>query len=148
MCTFYIIIATQLTCCVSNREPYKHINNLCTCFSTANVDYVTVVEDITFDSGEINQVFDVSIINDSVAEREESFEVFLKLIPGSSGVVIGEPSVANGIIFDDEILSKTFTRGFIVHPLLLFVVYVFFIFSKYTKFYYIYYSCPVSTECQ
>ena len=111
------------TCCVPNREPYKHITNLCIHSSAANVDYVTVVQDITFASGEISKVFTVDIINDTIAESEESFEVFLKLISGSSGVIIGEPSVATGTIIDDEVLSKTFTKAFIVHPLLLFVIY-------------------------
>ena len=67
-----------------------------------------MVLNITFDSGEVSSIFAVNIINDSIAESEESFEVFLKLIPGSSGVVIGEPSVATGTIFDDEIPSKIY----------------------------------------
>ena len=82
-----------------------------------------MVRDITFDIGEISKVFTVTIINDTVAESDESFEVFLKLIPDSSDMMIGEPSVATGTIFDDEIPSKIFTRPFIVHPLLLFIVY-------------------------
>ena len=71
-----------------------------------------MVQDIIFDIGEISKVFTVNIINDTVAESDESFEVFLKLIPDSSDVIIGEPSVATGTIFDDEIPSKTFTISF------------------------------------
>ena len=55
----------------------------------------------------ISNVFTVTIFNDSLAESDESFEVFLKLHPDSPDVIIGEPSVATGTIFDDEAPSKT-----------------------------------------
>ena len=50
-------------------------------------------------------------MDDSIAEGDEAFEVFLKLLPDSTGVTIGQPSVATGIIFDDEMPSKTFTMS-------------------------------------
>ena len=72
-----------------------------------------MVQDITFNRGEISRSFVVDIINDTVAENDESFEVFLKLIPDSSGVIIGESSVATGTIIDDEVPSKNiFTMSF------------------------------------
>ena len=77
----------------------------------ADVDYASLILNITFNSGVISQVFSVNIINDLVAESDELFEVFLKLIPGSLGVIIGEPSVAVGTIFDDEIPSKILYNG-------------------------------------
>ena len=81
-----------------------------------------MVQDITFNSGEISRTFVVDILNDTIAESDESFEVFLKLTPDSSGARIGEPSVATGTIFDDEIPSKTFTVGLflILLPYILF----------------------------
>ena len=42
-----------------------------------------------------------------LAEDDEIFEVFLKPIPDSPfNVMIGEPSVSTGIIFDDDVPSK------------------------------------------
>ena len=46
-----------------------------------------------------------------LAEDDEIFEVFLKLIPNSPfNVTIGEPSIATGIIFDDDMPSKIFYK--------------------------------------
>ena len=67
-----------------------------------------MVQGITFASGVISNVFTVTIINDTTAESDELFEVFLKLLPGSTGVTIGQPSVTIGISFDDEMPGKTF----------------------------------------
>ena len=73
----------------------------------ADVDYVTLVQNITFDSGESSQDFSIAIINDQIAESDETFEVFLKSLSDSPyDVRIDEGSVAVGIIFDDEIPSK------------------------------------------
>lgn len=76
-------------------------------FTIADVDYDTLIQDITFNSRETVKTFSVNIRNDSVAESEESFEVFLKTVPGSPDVVIGEPSVATGTIIDDQVPGKT-----------------------------------------
>ena len=62
---------------------------------------------LTFDGTENSQVVSVNITDDQIAESDESFEVFLKLIPDSLDVLLGDPSVAIGTIFDDEIPSKT-----------------------------------------
>ena len=72
---------------------------------------MTLVQNIIFASGETSNVFTVTIINDTIAESNESFEVFLKLLPGSTGVTIGQPSVATGIIIDDEVPGKTFVMS-------------------------------------
>jgi len=80
---------------------------LCLHFTTANVDYITLDQNITFDSGDSNNTFSVRIVNDTIPESDETFEVFLKPLPGDD-VVIGEPSVAVGTIFDDEVPSKAF----------------------------------------
>ena len=76
--------------------------------TTADIDYVSLILNITFNSGEISEIFTVNIINDQlqIVESDESFEVFLKLIPDSPDVIISEPSVATGTIFDDEIPGK------------------------------------------
>jgi len=74
--------------------------------TTADIDYVTLVQNITFNIGGDPIIVSVEIVNDGTSEPDESFEVFLKPLPGDD-VVIGEPSVAVGTIFDDEVLSKT-----------------------------------------
>jgi len=65
-----------------------------------------LVQNITFSSGVDSIIVSVEIVNDTVSEPDESFEVFLKPLPGDN-VVIGEPSTAVGTIFDDEVPSKT-----------------------------------------
>ena len=85
--------------------------NLYLYFSPADIDYVTLVQNIVFVSGETSNVFTVTIINDTIAESNELFEVFLKLLPGSTGVAIGQPSIATGIIVDDEVPGKIFAMS-------------------------------------
>ena len=83
-----------------------HMNCFFHC-TTADVDYITLGQVITFDSGETSKVFSVDIQDDQIAESDESFEVFLKPISNSPyDVRIDEASVAVGIIFDNEIPSK------------------------------------------
>ena len=89
-------------CCILNSV----CTFLCLHSTTADVDYVTLVQNITFDSGENSQVISVAIGDDQIAESDETFEVFLKPIPNSPyDVMIDEASVAVGTIFDDEIPS-------------------------------------------
>ena len=78
----------------------------------ADVDYVTLVQDLVFNSGEDHKVFSADIINDLIAESDESFEVFLKVTRDSPNVRIGQPSAAVGTIIDDDVLSKYFTMRF------------------------------------
>lgn len=81
---------------------------MCLYFSTADVDYDNLTALIvTFNIGEISRVISVTITDDGVAEDNESFEVFLKPIPDTTDVIIGEPSVAVGIIVDNDTTSKT-----------------------------------------
>ena len=76
-------------------------------FTTADVDYITLVQNITFDSGETSNIVSVDIQDDQIAESDESFEAFLKPLSNSPyDVRIDEASVAVGIIFDNEIPSK------------------------------------------
>ena len=75
--------------------------------SLADIDYTSVVTNITFNNGDNSQVFAVPITNDVIAEADETFEVFLKNIPDSPyNVTFADPSVAVGTIFDDEIPSE------------------------------------------
>jgi len=74
--------------------------------TTADIDYVTLVQNITFSSVVDSTIISVDIVNDTIPESDETFEVFLKPLPGDD-VVIGERSVAVGTIFDDEIPSET-----------------------------------------
>ena len=80
------------------------------CFhsTTADVDYFTLVQNITFESGETLKVFNVSIVNDTLPEINESFEVVLMSLPDFPDVNIGVPSVAIGTIFDDDLPGKHF----------------------------------------
>ena len=59
-----------------------------------------------FNPGESSQVIFVEINDDRIVEFDEDFEVFLMVIPDSPNVVLGNPSVATGIIIDDDALSK------------------------------------------
>ena len=76
--------------------------------STADVDYTSVVINITFNSGENSSVVAVPITNDVLPETDETFEVFLKNIPGSpyDVVIFADPSVAVGTIIDNRIPSE------------------------------------------
>ena len=66
-----------------------------------------------FSPGEDRKVIHVNITDDLIAERDESFEVFLKLVPDSPNVILGNPSVATGtIIDDDDELSTYFIMEF------------------------------------
>jgi len=65
-----------------------------------------LVQNIVFNVGSDSVIVSVEIVNDTISEPDETFEVFLKPLPGDD-VVIGEPSVAIGTIFDDEVPSKT-----------------------------------------
>jgi len=89
-------------CCVPNKT------NTIFCLhpTTADIDYVTLVQNITFNIGGDPIIVSVEIVNDAISEPDESFEIFLKPLSGDD-VVIGEPSVAVGTIFDDERPSKT-----------------------------------------
>ena len=81
--------------------------------TTADGDYINSVQNITFDDGHNNRNFSVDLVDNKIAESDESFEVFLKLIPNNPyDVIIGEPSVVTVIIYDDEIPSKAFIMGF------------------------------------
>ena len=65
----------------------------------ADVDYTSVVANITFNSGVNSSVFAVPITNDDIPEADETFEVFLKNIPdGPYNVIFDDPSVAVGTI--------------------------------------------------
>ena len=88
------------------------------CFAsstTADVDYISLVQNLTFNGGIGTRTFTVDIVNDTTAENDETFEVYLKPIPNSPyNVIIGEPSIATGIIFDDDIPSKTFYNRLLI----------------------------------
>jgi len=71
--------------------------------SLADVDYTTVVTNITFNNGDNSVVFNVPITNDDIPETNETFEVFLKNITDSPyKVIFDDPSVAVGTIVDDD----------------------------------------------
>jgi len=80
-----------------------HIYDLVQHKSLADVDYTTVVTNITFNNGDKSIVFNVPITNDDIPETNEMFEVFLKNITDSPyKVIFDDPSVAVGTIVDDD----------------------------------------------
>lgn len=75
--------------------------------TTADGDYVSTVQNITFDNVD-SRNFSVDLVDNQIAESDESFEVFLTLIPNSPyDVKLDEPSVATVTIYDDEVPSET-----------------------------------------
>ena len=57
-------------------------------------------------------------MDNKIAESDESFEVFLELLPNSSSdVILGEPSVATVTIYDDEVPSENSVVGYFYSPL-------------------------------
>ena len=86
-------------------------------FSTANGDYIDSIQNITFDNAN-SRNFSVVLVDNNIAESDESFEVFLQLIPNSPyDVKLGEPSVATVIINDDEVPSENSIMGNFCIPL-------------------------------
>ena len=86
----------------SREHTYKHI--ICLLSITADVDYVSLVRNITFNSGEDTKTFSVDIIDDNLVELNEQFGVILKPVPDSPYDVRipGPSSFALGIILDDD----------------------------------------------
>ena len=86
----------------SREHTYKHI--ICLLSITADVDYVSLVRNITFKSGEDTKTFSVDLIDDNIDENDEQFAVVLKPIPDSPyDVMIPVLSSFDfGIILDDD----------------------------------------------
>lgn len=60
-----------------------------------------MVRNVTFEIGETMQTVLVQITSDSIPEPSEEFNLVLKHVPeGDTSIIISEPSVAVGIIFD------------------------------------------------
>ena len=71
--------------------------------SLASQDFSPRVQfPVTFPAGDTEESVEVVIINDSVYEGEEQFEAFLELQAGSSGVALGQQTVASATIQDDD----------------------------------------------
>ena len=85
-----------LICCIPNRA-YNYI-----ILSLADADYITLVEDLVFNIGEDLQVFSVDIINDTIVEDPEVFEVFLKVTDDDPNVRISGPNPVVVTIIDDD----------------------------------------------
>ena len=76
----------------------------CVHSTTADGDYISLVQNITFDNGSNNSNFSVELVDNKIAESDESFEVFIKLIPDSPyDVKLGDPSVVRVYIYDDDV---------------------------------------------
>lgn len=57
---------------------------------------------VRFEAGDSEELVEVAIINDGVYEGEEQFEGLLELQSGSSGVELGQQTLATAIIRDDD----------------------------------------------
>ena len=90
----------------------KNHTAICFHFTTAGIDYTPLDQVIVFNPGQDSIVFYVNITDDLIVEGDEQFEVFLKLSPDSPNVILGNPSVATGIIIDDDKLSMHFIMEF------------------------------------
>jgi hypothetical protein len=83
--------------------------------ATSGSDYSPLInEEVTFGPSETIKFVMVPITEDNVFEGEESFTATLSLVPGSSGVEIGQQGTATTTIVDDIIVS--FSSPEIVTP--------------------------------
>ena len=75
---------------------------------TDSRDYTAISsETVTFAPGETCVSVVVSVTDDEVHEKDETFVGLLKTSNSTpDNVLIGEPSMAGGIIIDDDDLSK------------------------------------------
>ena len=70
-------------------------------FSSGNVDYLHILENITFTSSDVEQFIFIPIINDILVEKTEDFFVILELYSYHPAVHL-EPRVIRIYIFDDD----------------------------------------------
>jgi len=68
------------------------------------VDFDSTVRSVTFLPGAITSFTNIPITDDPIAEPTESFDMALSVPPSllTSGLIIGFPSFAMGIIVDDD----------------------------------------------
>ena len=70
-------------------------------YKLTGLDYSPLInEEVTFGPSETIKFVMVPITEDNVFEGEESFTVTLSLVPGSSGVEIGQQGTATTTIVD------------------------------------------------
>jgi len=62
-------------------------------------DYISVEGSLFFETGEVSQSFNVPIVDNSLEEPEEYFDLILF---GPQGAILGENSQATGTIYDDD----------------------------------------------
>ena len=72
----------------------------------ARCDFATSVDTLTFAAGETSKTFSIPIINDAIAEGNETFGVTLSNVTG--GASLGSPSSATITITDNE--SRNWTK--------------------------------------
>jgi hypothetical protein len=80
----------------------------------ARCDFATSVDTLTFGAGETSKTLQVPIINDSIAEGNETFTVVLS---NAMGATLGSPSTATVTITDNETVTgpnPIFTTPFFV----------------------------------
>ncbi|MBI3876051.1 MAG: hypothetical protein HY300_08880, partial [Verrucomicrobia bacterium] len=71
--------------------------------ATAPSDFIGVNQTLTFPPGVTNQTFNVPIINDTLAEGNETFTLTLSLPQPTNSTYLGTNSVATVTIVDDDI---------------------------------------------
>jgi Zn-dependent metalloprotease len=70
--------------------------------ATAGQDYVSTSGTLTFDAGVMAKSFSVPIVNDTLDDDGETFDVELALVPGGTSAALGVPSVTTVTITDDD----------------------------------------------
>ena len=80
------------------------LDYLCVCFflSVAGVDYEAAEDSLRLGSGEVNQCFNVDILDDNILEEPENFMVHLDLADGTSkDILLGDGCIDTEVIIID-----------------------------------------------
>ena len=72
------------------------------------IDYTTVSTSVMFPGGSTSQIVNVALTDDDIPEPTEQYQVFIKAISVTGEepippVILGDITVANGIIIDNDI---------------------------------------------
>ncbi|NNE34012.1 MAG: hypothetical protein HKN13_02175 [Rhodothermales bacterium] len=80
--------------------------------ATASIDYEAQVGTLVFSDGELAKTITVGIVNDSVYEGQESFDVALMNVQGNTAA-LGDPFSAEILISDDDLAPSEGAIGFV-----------------------------------
>lgn len=99
MCVF--VLMPLLTSCIASRSVAPVLGaGIQDGSAEAGSDYVCKKGTLIFPPGVDEQRFRIEVIDDDVFEQDEHF--YVKLLNGSSDVMLGTPNVATVMILDDD----------------------------------------------